>query len=334
MSSIKDVTVIIDIKKPTPIVGFGKPLIIGTSAAAKPYKSYTDLAEVAADHTINSEIYKAAAAIFNQEHRPPELAVMSRETAGTWEDFLPQIFEKDWYFLICTRSAVEDITAIADAVEANDSRQFMVSTTSKEDMVTIKAKEYKNTTVFYHTNIDNYPEAALVGEAGSKTVGSITWKGQRLRGILPLDISAAELREIHNLGGITYVTKAGDPVTSEGKTVSGEYIDVIHAKHFVIYTIEYEVQKLFNNARNQKIGYDNTGIAQIEGVVRNVLQRCTLQGIIARDDAGTGLFETTFKTREQTTALERSTREYNGGTFGFELAGAIHETTIRGLVTY
>lgn len=334
MSAIKDVTVVIDIKKPTPVVGFGKPLIIGTSATAKPYKSYSDLSEVALEFMPTSEPYKAAAAIFSQENRPPELAIMLRETAGTWADFMPTVFERDWYFLICTRSTVEDLTAIADAVEANDSRQFVLSSSSKADLATIKAKDYKNTTAFYHTFIDNYPEAALVGEAGSKTVGSITWKGQRLYGVMPLDISAAELKEIHDLGAITYVTKAGDPVTSEGMTVSGEYIDVIHAKHFVIYTIEYEVQKLFNNARNRKIGYDNTGIAQIEGVVRNILQRCTLQGIIARDSSGTGLFGTTFKTREQTTALERASREYNGGTFEFELAGAIHETTIKGLVTY
>lgn len=334
MSAIKDVTVIIDIQKPSPVVGFGKPLIIGTSATAKPYKTYTELSEVALEFMPTSEVYKAAKAIFDQENRPPELAVMLRETAGTWDDFLPTIFDKDWYFAVCTRSTLEDITAIADAIETADARQFAVSTSSKDDLTSIKAKDYKNTFAFYHTNIDNYPEAALVGEAGSKPVGSITWKGQRLKGIMPLDISAAELREIHNLGAITYVTKAGDPVTSEGKTVSGEYIDVIHSKHFVIHTLEYEVQKLFNNARDRKIGYDNTGIAQIEGVVRTVLQRCLNQGIIARGADGVGLYSTTFKTREQTTPLERASRVYNGGSFGFELAGAIHETTIKGVVTY
>ncbi|MNL04057.1 hypothetical protein D3C87_1246160 [compost metagenome] len=334
MAQPKDVKVIIDIKRPTPVVGFGKPLIIGSSTAAKDYKSYSSLEDVEKDFAKNTEVYKAALAIFSQEHRPPELAVMLKKTDDTWDAFLPKVFEKDFYFLISTSSAVETITAIADAMEANDSRQFFASSSSLPDVTALKAKGYKNTTVFYHKTVDNYPEAALVGEAGSKPVGSITWKGQRLIGVLPLDLTAAEVKEVHNAGAITYVTKAGDPVTSEGKTLAGEYIDVVHAKHFTIYSIEYEVQKLFNNARNQKIGYDNTGIAQIEGTVRTVLQRCLNQGIIARSADGVGLYSTTFETREQTTPLERATREYNGGQFEFELAGAIHETTIRGVVTY
>lgn len=334
MSAIKDVNVIINIKKPTPIVGFGKPLIISTAAAAKDYKNYKDLDEVALDFTTGSEIYKAASAIFAQDNRPEEIAVMIRATADTWEAFMPKVFDKDYYFLLTSKSAVEDIIAIADAVEVNDSRQFFFSSSSKEDLAAIKAKNYKNTTAFYHTNIDNYPEAAWVGEAGSKTVGSITWKGQWLKGVEPLDISAAELDEIHELGANTYVVKAGDAVTSEGMTVGGEYIDVIHGKHDTIYTLEYEIQKLFNNAKDKKIPYTNAGIAQIEGVTRTVLQRKTAQGIIAADDNGVGQFNTTFLTRNEVSELDRSKRVYNGGSFEFDLAGAIHETTIRGQVSY
>lgn len=334
MAQPKDVNVIIDIVKPRAVVGFGKPLIIGSSTAAKEYKSYSSLEELEKDYAKTSEVYKAGLSIFSQENRPPELAVMLKKTDDTWADFLPKVMDKDFYFLVSTSSTTENIIPIADAVEAADSKQFFASSNNLTDVAAIKAKGYKNTTIFYHTTVDNYPEAALVGEAGSKPVGSITWKGQRLVGVQPLDITAAELKAIHDAGAITYVTKAGDPVTSEGKTVSGEYIDVIHAKHFTIYSIEYEVQKLFNNARNQKIGYDNSGIAQIEGAVRTVLQRCLLQGIIARDADGVGKYSTTFKTREQTTALERASRAYTGGSFEFELAGAIHETTIRGVVTY
>lgn len=334
MAQPKDVTVIIDIQQPRAVVGFGKPLIIGSSATAKEYKSYASLEELDKDHAKNSEVYKAALAIFGQDNRPPELAVMLKKTEDTWEEFLPKVFDKDFYFLVSTSSTVENIIAIADAIETVDSKQFFASSSNLADVASIKAKGYKCTTVFYHTTVDNYPEAALVGEAGSKPVGSITWKGQRLVGVQPLEISAAELKDIHDAGAITYVTKAGDPVTSEGKTISGEYIDVIHAKHYTIYSIEYEVQKLFNNARNQKIAYENSGIAQIEGAVRTVLQRCFLQGIIARSADGAASYSTTFKTREQTTPLERASRVYTGGSFEFELAGAIHETTIRGVVTF
>ncbi|WP_223068484.1 DUF3383 family protein [Paenibacillus caui] len=334
MSQIKDVNVIIDIKRPTPVLGFGKPLIIGTSTAGMDYTSYSSLEELSAAFPAGTEEYKAAAAIFAQANRPDELAIMQRKTDETLADFLPKVFDKDFYFLLTTSTNVQDILAIAGATETNGSRQFFARSSSLDDVKTIQNQKLLNTTVFYHTNTDSYPEAALVGEAGSKPVGSITWKGQRLKGIAPLEVTAYELKAIHDAGAITYVMKAGDPVTSEGMTSGGEYIDIIHAKHYVVYSIEFEVQKLFNNANNQKIAYDNTGIAQIEGTVRGVLQRSLIQGIIAKDSSGNGLYSTNFLTREQTTAADRLSRSYDGGNFEFELAGAIHESTITGLVTY
>lgn len=334
LSQLKDVNVIIDIKRPTPIIGFGKPLIVGTSAAGMDYTVFTELAELAAVFAEGTEEYKAAAAIFAQAHRPDELAVMQRAEEEAWSDFMAKALDKDFYFLISTSTEQVDVLAIAAAVELADSRQFFTRSSDLDDVKAIQAKKLLNTTVFYHTDTDSYPEAAWIGEAGSKPVGSITWKGQQLKGIQPLELSAGELRSVHEAGAVTYVTKAGDPVTSEGLTSGGEYIDIIHAKHFVVYSIEFDVQKLFNGAGNQKIAYDNTGIALIEGTVRSVLQRCLLQGIIARDSSGNGLYSTSFLTREQTADAQRQTRKYDGGSFEFELAGAVHEATITGLVTY
>lgn len=334
LSQLKDVNVIIDIKRPTPVIGFGKPLILGTSAAGMEYTTFASLSELEQVFPVNAEEYKAAAAIFAQDNRPEELAVMLRKTDEAWSSFMPKVMDKDFYFLISTSMEKADVLAIAGAVEESDSRQFFTRSSSLEDIKSIQAANLLHTTVFYHTDPSSYPEAALVGEAGSKPVGSITWKGQHLKGIKPLEVTSDELAAIHHAGAITYVTKAGDAVTSEGMTSGGEYIDIIHAKHFVVYSIEYDVQKLFNKANNQKIPYDNTGIAQIEGTVRAVLQRCLLQGIIAKDSSGNGLYSTNFLTREETTDTQRQSRKYDGGKFEFELAGAVHEATITGLVTY
>ncbi|ANS73704.1 hypothetical protein AWM70_03215 [Paenibacillus yonginensis] len=334
MSQIKDVNVIIDIKRPTPLIGFGKPLILGTSAAGLDYTSFASLTEVSAVYPAGTEEYKAASAVFAQVNRPEELAIMQRKTDEPWTDFMAKVLEKDFYFLISTSTAEEDVLAIAQAVEEHDSRQFFTRSSDLEAVKAVQAKKFLNTTVFYHTDVDSYPEAALIGEAGSKAVGSITWKGQPLQGIEPLDITADELRAIHQAGAITFVIKAGDAVTSEGMTSGGEYIDIVHAKHYVVYSIEFEVQKLFNTAYDHKIAYDNTGIAQIEGTVRGVLQRCLTQGIIAKDDSGKGLYSTSFPGREALTAAQRQTRKYDSGSFEFELAGAVHEATITGLVTY
>jgi hypothetical protein len=337
LPNINDVQVIIDVQQPTPRLGFGKPLILGDSVDGSAYKTYSDLAGVAADFANTTEIYKAAAALFGQgDDSPAEIAVVTRKTgapAVTLDDILPTLFLLDWYFLVYTGTAVADIIKIAAAVEADNSREFFTRTSSKTDLATIFAGGYDRTTVFYHnvTETAKYPEAAWIGRAGSAPVGSLTWKFKTLNGIAPLAVDRTELASIHALGANAYVAKAGINQTSEGKTVSGGYIDNMHAQDYVKFSIEFGVQVLFGT--QEKVPYDDTGIAQVESVVRTVLQRAWGQGIIATVD-GVGQYGTTFLTRAQTDAADRQNREYNGGTFWFDLAGAIHKTTIRGVVRF
>ncbi|MGG6311566.1 DUF3383 family protein [Paenibacillus macerans] len=330
MAVDKDVTVVIDIQRPTPKTGLGRPLIIGAAASATEFKVYNDLQEVLADFPSQTEIYKAAYAMFGQGEDAPETIAVMQYTTGGLSDFLSKVFTKDWYYLVSTARTVDDITMIGDAVEIDDSRLFVVATPSKDDLSTIFAKKYERTVAFYHTNIANYPDAAVIGKVGSADAGSLTWKFKTLAGIEPLDLTQEELEEIHDLGAITYVTKAGDDVTSEGKTVSGEYIDIIQSKDYLIMSIENAVQKLFN--RSPKVRYDNTGIAQIEGEVKTVLRQADLNGMIAHDDDDLPIYSTTFKPRSQVDPLDREKRIYNGGAFEFELSGAIHKSKISGVI--
>lgn len=335
MANINDVQVIIDVQQPTPRLGFGKPLILGTSANGTVYKSYADLAGVAADFANTTEEYKAAAAIFGQgDDSPAEIAIITRKTADpaeTLDDIIPKLFLEDWYFLIFTGTDSADVIKIADAVEADNSRQFFFRSSNKTTLAAVLVGKYKRTTGFYHTDVANYPEAAWIGKAGAAPVGSVTWKFKTLTGIVPLALNATELSDIHALGANTYVMKAGINQTSEGKTVSGEYIDNVHAQDYVKFSIENGVQTLLST--QDKVPYDDTGIAQIESVVRTVLQRAWQQGIIATVDS-VGQYGTSFLTRAETDAADRASREYNGGTFWFDLAGAIHKTTIRGVVRF
>ncbi|MEC0092884.1 DUF3383 family protein [Paenibacillus macquariensis] len=332
MSVQNDVTVTIDIQRPTPKLGFGKPLIIGSSASGMDYKSYSDLDAVKADFAESTEIYLAARALLSQgDNSPAEIAVMLYKTTGeTLEDLIGKIFLKDWYFLISTSSTIANITTIADAIELNGTRMFFASSSNKANLATIKAKKYKRTAVIYHTTTDNYPEAAWISRVGTIQPGGVTWKFKTLQGIKPMDIDTTEMKAIHELGANTYVTKAGDDQTSEGMTVSGEYIDLIHSQDYITQSIEFAVQKLFN--RSDKVSYDNNGIAQIEGEVKTILRRADLNRMIAHDDDGLPIYSTTFKPRSQVDPADREKREYNDGKFSFELAGAIHKTKISGVI--
>jgi hypothetical protein len=333
---MKDVTVVIDIQKPIGRLGFGKVLILGEKASGFAYKEYSDLTSVKADFPDSTEEYKAASAIFAQgDQAPAVIAITCRnstsgENEETLVERLEQVLDKDWYFLICTSAAKADVLAVADVIELDGTHQFFTRSSSLADLAEIKAENYTRTSVLYHTTISNYPDAAWVGATGSAPVGSVTWKFKQLQGIAPVELSGAELLNIHDLGANTYVTKAGYNTTSEGLVVNGEYIDIIHAKDYVRSSIEFGVQTLLNNT--PKVPYTTAGIAQIEGVVRTVLQRAHNQGIIASDQDGIGLYGTAFKSREEVDPADRAERTYNDGSFFFELAGAVHSARINGVI--
>ncbi|QOS97552.1 DUF3383 family protein [Brevibacterium sp. JNUCC-42] len=333
--SLKDVTVIIDIQRPTGRIGFGKPLILGSKSGGFDYKEYLDVESVKNDFAETTEEYKAAKAIFNQDKRPETIAITCRNSskdAETFKDRLESVLGKDWYFLISTTTVKEDVMELADVIETDKYRIFFARTSSKIDAAEWKEKKFTRTAVLYHEDPSTYPESAWVGRTGSAPVGSVTWKFKTLKGIKPLDVKPTELKEIHDLHANTYVTKAGDDITSEGKVLSGEYIDIMHAKDYVQFSIEYAVQKLLNST--DKVSYTDGGIAQIESVVRTILQRAHNQGIIATDKDGIGIYGTDFKQRAEVDPADRAERVYNQGSFFFELAGAIHATKIHGVMKF
>ena len=343
MANLLDVIVNIELKKPVGLnVDFGKPLIISELTSAVAYKEFASLEEVKETYTGTTDAEKKVVAmaemIFKQEHKPKKIAIACCAPAETGAstpalvDLLNSVYDKDWYYLLCADNTQNNVIALADVIEANKRKMFVTRTDSSTVLTAVKAKKYQRTVVFFHETVGEYADAGLVGECGAQTVGSITWKFKTINGLTPADYTQTKIDSIHDDGGICYVTKAGDNITSEGITVSGEYIDVINAMDWVQFNIEYKVQKLFNS--NPKIPYTNNGIAMIENSVVGVLQEAYNNGMIAEDDDNLPLYSTDFPGRSETTAADRKKREYNLGSFEFELSGAIHIAVIRGYISY
>lgn len=332
-----DVKVIIDLTKPSKLLGFGKPLILGSKEGGFAYKTYADLETVKADFGESAEEYKMAERIFAQgDYAPEKIAIACADsTTGVEQTLaakLAEVIEEDWYFLLSTTDVKEDIITLGDAIEANNYRIFVTRSSTAADLTEYKAKKWDRTVVMVHNEAETakYPDAALVGAVGSRTVGSVTWKSKKLVGIAPNDITPSELNTIHDNNCITYVEKAGDYVTSEGWCTSGEYIDVIHAKDYVTNQMQYELQKAINS--QPKISFDSNGIALLQSVCTSVLAQAFNQGVIAADDGGTAMYSVKFLPRSQVPAGERAVRKYTGGSFSFNLAGAIHNVEVKGQI--
>lgn len=333
---LQDVTVTIDISKPSALTGLGTPLILVKKEVASGYEEYDNLEDIKVSLGEESNGYKIAKQIFNQgDSRPEKVAIATYNPAAeppiTATSVLENYFYNDWYFVMLDTGAATDYKEISDVVEEKELKIAAHIVDNASDLEVLKTGMYDRTFVIQHHKISEFIQAALIGQVGSKPVGSVTWKFKNLKFATPQDITPIQLEEIHRNGGIAYVTKAGINQTSEGKVISGEYIDVMHGKDWIKINIEQKIQHLF--ATNPKIAYSDSGIAQIEGAVRTVLETAGQNGIIATDDANQYLYTIKTKKRTEVSASDRAARKYSGLSFSFELEGAIHEAKIKGEIS-
>ena len=329
-----DVKVKIDLIKPVGRVGFGIPLILEENATtAKSYTECKDLSEVvAAGFADTTKTYKAASLLFMQDNAPEKIAVCADTGAAVaWLSNVDNT-SKDWRQLMVVNngeSATVDNAALVAAVEALDNKMYFASLDT-DDNTSITVSDIERSVLFYVDATEQYPvpAAALVGATAGLDAGSFTYKNMILKGIAPQSLTDTQIDAIHAKGGITFVTKAGDNVTTEGKVAGGEYIDIVDSKDYIIFNLEYQTQKLLNSS--DKIPYDNSGIALLESVAVSVMKDAYNMGIIATNDDGTPGYTVNYAPREQTSEDDRVIRKYIGGSFSFKLAGAIHNVEITG----
>lgn len=324
-----DVTVKITQKQVAGSAGFGVPLIIqGKGETAREYAEYGSLDEITeAGFATDSPVYKQCAKLFIQNDRPGKVAVCVG--TGKITETLNSIKEKDFRQVIPVLGEEDDtLKDLAAYIEATEDKMLFTKVADSASLAAVGKMD--RTVAVVYAGSEAGVEGALVGATTGLTIGSFTYKNMIIKGIPADPLTDAQIDAIHGAGGICIVQKAGETVTSEGKTLSGEYIDIIDSKDYVIRNIAYKSQKLLNGS--PKLAFDNTGISQLEGVVTNVLKEAFLMGIIAEDEDGLPLYSTNFASRAETSASDRTERNYKGGKFSFDLAGAIHYATISGTV--
>jgi len=323
---LTDVHVTVSLVKPMAVAVFGKPLILTTETEAKAIKDYETKEQVEADYTTDSAVYRSAEKLFKQQtSRSPIVSIAAAANAADLPALLGTLYDRDWYFLLTTSTAVADLKALADVIEARGQKKFSARVTAAADYAALKAEEYDHTFLQYTKTPDEYADAAWVGLTGPKPVGSVTWKNQQLVDVTPIEMTSTELLAIHNGGANTFVTMSGDKVTSEGRVVSGEYIDVMIAKDWIAQKTQTNVQRVMT--RNDKVPYSAVGVVMLEAAVVEVLQEALANGMIAIDD-GKPQYSTDFASIADQSPLDRGKRIYRRGKFRFKLEGAIHQAWI------
>lgn len=302
--------------------GFGTILIFDPSQDIN-FKYIT--AENVKEFSTESKLYKMASRLFMQKPQPQEVAVVGKNGAAV-EGFKKVLEEtNDFFFVTCTDNSVETIKGLSSLCQVNN-KVYAVTVNDYEDAKKLFEEVYDNTFVMYHDDSDSFVAEALAVVMSYK-IGGKTAKFKTLQGVKAANVSLTQVNELHKSNLFTYVEKLGVLQTSEGKMLSGEYIDVILGEYWIRFRMEERMQRLA--LTQDKIPYTNRGIGMLVGVAELVLTEAVAMGIVEE-----GQYRVDYKVREDVDSNEVALRKYDYILWTAMLQGAIHTGQISGILTY
>ena len=222
---------------------------------------------------------------------------------------------------------VEEVKAIATVVEGEGIKIFGTTVTTQEALDELEFLKFTRTFAPYHETPGEYVAEALIGAAGSLDAGSQTYKFKNLVGITPQLFTRAKSSEIHAKNSFIFEPNAGDNNTSEGTTLSGDFIDEVQSRDWLIINGAQAIQEVLNNS--PKVPYTDRGFVILGDALRNVLNAGYSQGMISDTD-GIPDYTITTIARADTNPADRAARKYKGLKFSFGFAGAIHTVNVAG----
>lgn len=304
--------------------GFGTILILDTENTRNfEYISQESLTELDTE----SKAYKLANRLFMQKPQPQEVAIVGYGAEIDVLDAFNKALNEnsDFFYLVTTDNTTKTIKALSEAVQAQN-KVYGVTVNDIKQAEELKDLVSDNTFVVFHDDPDAYAAEALCVIMSYK-IGGKTAKFKTIQGVKEAKVSLTELNDLHKNNMFTYIKKLGVLQTTEGKMLSGEYIDVVLGEYWIRFRMEEALQRLA--ITEEKIPYTNRGIGMLIGEVEKVLSRAVDQGIVEE-----GQYAIRYKLREDVPSNEVALRKYNYVEWTAMLQGAIHSGQISGILTY
>lgn len=360
-NTLSDITVNLNVEMPSVPVNMGNLALFvkGNKQNVEVFSSYEDLQKI---YGSNDLVKQVANGYFSQDDHGNKLFVITYTdvtTAATayygegWEfaTVIPGVKvvtsreashnqEHQEAVTVDTTNDLADTVALSNFIDGKKERFAVVglpATGANVEKIVDTKKAFGNSlrTILFVSGANQaeaeYGIGGLVGAVGNETVGSVTWKFRQIGGVKPVDLTVTQIQKLHESNAFTYVTKAGLDQTSEGKTLSGEFIDALHGDDWVKASLETELQRLLSNS--SKITFDAAGIAQIDATVTAVLTTATNNGIISvNPETNAGEFTVTTASRAQSSEEDIAQRNYTGLKFSYTRSGAIHTVKVNGQI--
>lgn len=324
---------------------FGNILIVGPAPATAPETAppavgkYTELSEVkTAGWGTDDPVYKGASIAFANGANPLYIAVQQTTTGKTLESIdktLDRALETDgWYGVAPCGITGDDLSKIAEWADANCKLFGFTVSGSTNPVGTSHPYAFGFATKSASAYPNNmYTHIAMLAVGFGYTPGSETWAYKTLAGIEAEPYTVTEMTALDTAGLNYYVACAGKNITLCGKTVSGEWIDVIRFRDW----LQNDMQKRIYNLliANPKVPFTSGGITLIQNQMLASLTQGQRQGGIAPteyDDDGTEIpgFTTSVPAMSSASDADKAARNLKGCKFTARLAGAIHLVEVNG----
>ncbi len=242
-----------------------------------------------------------------------------------------------WYALETLYNSAAYIAACAAWAEANqrlyiaqsvDTAIIAVADVSATDIAhTLKASAFAWTGVVYHPSTGAFLDAGWLGACLPLDPGSETWKFKTVAGVPVVNLTGTHLVNLKAKHCNYYYNVAGQNMTAEGVTASGEFIDVVRFRDWLKARMQERIFARLKNAK--KISFTDKGLVVIENEIRGQLTDGIEAGGLAEDPAPTVFMP---KVAAQSLA-NRTARSVQGIKFTCVLAGAVHNLVINGTIT-
>jgi hypothetical protein len=258
--------------------------------------------------------------------------------------------DSTWYAILSVWNSNAEVAALAGWAETNnklylaDTQDSTVLGSGTGDIAsTLKASLYVNTAVLYNPDNGVFAAAAWAGARLPTQPGSETWKFVTLAGVPVVTLTATQITNLTTKRCNYYYSVAGIGMTAEGITPSGQFLDVVRGRAWMVATIQTDVFTVLTsppsgaNPANPagsslltKVPFTDTGIAVVENALRGSLAKGVAAGLLASSPAP---YVSVPKAASVSTA-NKTNRKLSPITWGATIAGAVHSVDITGSLTF
>lgn len=280
-----------------------------------------------------------AGQVVDYDIAPRTFLVSETTLAPTLGADLAAINDEDgnWYGLVLDTTSKAAITAAALWVEAN--KKVFMPQSGDSDVVdggattdvasALKTSNYSRTGGIFHRGIGGKEWAAaawmsvfLVADPGSATPAFKTLATISADQLRTGEISALKAKRFTR-----YCEMGGVPVTFEGRTSSGRFLDVVRFVDWLQAEMQNDVYFLLLN--NPKLPYTDAGISVVKGAMEGTLKKGQTRGGIADSPAPRVIVPLVA----DTDPIDRADRILRDLHFTARLSGALHSFKITGTLS-